>query len=127
MWYTLLILSSVDYTVTVVSDPPGVPVDGVNNSFGYLAGSSVKLTCLVIPTPPAYTPSHYNWNCSAGCSDNTGMEQIVNFTGSESEAFHCSITINSMTYDSGSYELQLLGEQKLCFYSLLLVFLAPCK
>jgi len=115
MCYTLLILSSIDYTVTVVSDPPGVPVNVFNNSFGHLAGLSVKLICLVIPTPPAYAASNYNWKCSAGCSDNfTGMEQNVNFTGSESETFQCSITINGVTYDSGSYELKLLGELQLC-------------
>ena len=101
-----------DYTVTVVSDPPGVPVDGINNTntFGYLVGSHVRLTCLVIPTPPANS-TYYNWNCSAGCSADTGMEQSMNFT--DNEIFSCSVVINDVEYCSGTYELEsleLLGE-----------------
>ena len=41
------------YTVTIASTPAGTPVSGSTNTFDYPILSSVTLTCMVDPSPPA--------------------------------------------------------------------------
>ena len=52
-------------TVTIVTDPAGIPVHGQNNTFDYPMLTNVTLMCIVtaVDESPA-TVTSYNWNCS---------------------------------------------------------------
>ena len=50
--YQLSYSTDLEYSVSVISYPPGSFINGSDNSFGYPVGSDVNLTCLMTPTPP---------------------------------------------------------------------------
>ena len=98
------------YHVKVITSSPGIPSDNNNNTFGYLIGSDLNLTCLVTPTPPA--GSEFSWNCSTGCFADMGMEQtinVINLTSMDSGSITCSFTVSGLDYHSEPLNLLVSG------------------
>ena len=98
------------YHVSIITDPPGFPVDENNNTIEYLIGSDLNLTCLVTPTPPAN--SEFSWNCSTGCFADMRMEQTINVTNlnaMDSGSITCSLTVGDLDYHSEPLDLLVTG------------------
>ena len=95
----------------MISDPPGSFINGSDNSFGYLVGSNVNLTCLVTPTPPS--DSEYSWSCSTGCFVDMEIEQSVNVSGLEvtdEGVLNCSVMIDGIEFVSSLFQLVISGK-----------------
>ena len=99
----------------MISDPPGSFINGSDNSFGYLVGSDVNLTCLVTPTPPS--DSEYSWSCSTGCFVDMEIEQSVNVSELEvtdEGVLNCFVMIDGVEFFSDPYELVVVVGKKIC-------------
>ena len=100
------------YQVDIVTNPLGVPVDKDNNTFEYLFGSDLNLTCIVTPTLPAN--STFSWNCSTGCFADMRMEQTININDldiMDSGSITCSFfTFDNMDHHSEPLNLLVSGE-----------------
>ena len=119
-------------TVTIVSNPAGIPVSGSTNTFDYPILSSVTLTCVVEPS--SLTVTFYQWN-TAGCYTN------CRFTPSNPECFPhgqttqsvtgydlnaedagtitCTVTISGSEYTSEPFTLRISGKSivnNACYY-----------
>ena len=110
-------------TVTIVTDPAGVPVDGQNNTFDYPILTSVTLMCLATAADgsPANVTS-YHWNvidCYVDSGDYpcfysgnktgqniTGENPIANDAGTVS----CTAIIDGTNYTSDPLTLRISGE-----------------
>ena len=106
--------------VTIVSNPAGTPVSGSTNTFDYPILSSVTLTCMVDPTPPA--GATFQWD-TGGCFTNdrhnvpacfpTGQTtQSVtdnDVTAEDSGTITCTVTIGDIDYTSGPLTLRISG------------------
>jgi len=115
-------LSPAAPTVTIVSDPPGVPLNVSANIFEYPILSSVNLTCMIDPMPT--TAVAYQWN-TIGCYSNDNFNRgdpkcfprgksMQTVTGNDLTAedvgtIACSVTIGSSMYISKSLELIVSG------------------
>jgi len=106
-------------TVTIVSTPAGTPVSGSTNTFDYPLLSSVTLTCMVDPSPPA--GASYWWT-TTGCFTNSCGEMrcfpagqtTQNVTGDnllaeDAGTINCTVTIFGVNYTSGSLTLRISG------------------
>ena len=114
------------FTVTIVSSPAGVPVNGSNNTFDYPLLSNVTLTCNVTSGDgSSFTVTSYKWN-TEGCYTNpnfnngiprcfphgqttqtvTGKEVTANASGT----ITCTVIINSISYTSVPFTLRISGE-----------------
>ena len=107
-------------TVTIVSTPAGTPVSGSTNTFDYPILSSVTLTCMVDPSPPA--SATYQWN-TGGCFTNDRHDTPTCFpTGQTTQSvtgYHllaedagpiaCSVTIDGTYYTSDILTLRVSG------------------
>ena len=99
------------YRVDIVTNPLGVPVHKNNNTFGYLIGSNLNLTCLVTPILPAN--STFSWSCSTGCFADMKMEQTINATNldtMDSGSITCSFTFDNMDHHSEPLNLLVSGK-----------------
>ena len=108
------------FTATIVSNPAGTPVSGSTNTFDYPILSSVTLTCMVDPSPPA--DATYQWN-TGGCFTNdrhttqtcfptgqttqhvTGNDLIAEDAGT----ITCTVTIGGVDYTSIPLTLHISG------------------
>ena len=106
------------YKVDIVANPLGVPINKDNNTFGYLIGSNLSLTCSVTPILPAN--DSFSWNCSTGCFADMRMEQTINVTNldtMDSGSITCSFTFDNMDYHSEPLNLLVSGEYSaVCVY-----------
>ena len=94
-----------------MTNPLGVPVDKDNNTFGYLTGSDLNLSCIVTPTPPSI--SNLSWNCSTGCFADMKTEQTINVTDTDtmdSGSITCTFTVNNEDYHSEPLNLLVSGK-----------------
>ena len=101
------------FQADIVTSPPGVPVDKDNNTFGYLIGSNLSLTCSVTPIIPANLDSSFSWNCSTGCFADMRMEQTFNVTDldtMDNGSITCSFTFDNVDYHSDPLNLLVSGE-----------------
>ena len=112
------------FTVTIISNPAGTPVNGSTNTFDYPILSSITLTCMVEPTPSSSVT--YQWN-TTGCythpSSNNGNPRCFphnqttqNVTGNDLNAedagtITCTVTISDSDYTSEPFTLRISGEQ----------------
>ena len=114
-------------TVTIVSRPAGIPVNGSTNTFDYPILSSVTLTCMVVPLPPlsmSFDVS-YQWNtsrCYINPNFNGGNPRCFphentsqNVTGNDLIAedagtITCTVIINSVPYTSEPFTLRISSE-----------------
>ena len=110
----------------MISDPPGSFINGSDNSFGYLVGSDVNLTCLVTPTPPS--DSEYSWSCSTGCFFDMEIEQSVNVSELEltdEGVLNCSVMIDGVEFFSDPYELVVVLGKRINLYVVFSYIEAP--
>jgi len=121
-WHFFVIVKGVDsqYTVTIVSNPAGTPVSGSTNTFDYPILSSVTLTCVVDPSPPADTT--YQWD-TGGCFTNGRHTFPTCFPGDKTTqsltdtdllaedagTIMCTANIDNTGYDSGPFTLRISG------------------
>jgi len=106
-----LVISAATYDVSIVSNPLGYPIPGINDIFQYSFGTDLSLTCLVTPTPPS--DSEFSWNCSTGCFADMEMEQTINVTELEifdSGVIRCSVIIDDEEYFSESFEVRIASK-----------------
>ena len=113
-------------TVTIVTDPAGVPVDGQNNTFDYPILTSVTLICIATAadgSPATVTSYHWNaincYNNSYGINDpcfysNGQTEQNItgnNLQAKDAGTVRCTATIGGIDYTSDPLTLCISGEQ----------------
>ena len=101
----------IEYQVDIMTSPLGVPVNKDNNTFGYLIGSNLNLTCSVTPAPPAN--GNFSWNCSTGCFADMRMGQTINVTDldtMDNGSIICSFTFDNVDYHSEPLNLLVSGE-----------------
>jgi len=117
-FYTCILL--IVPVVTIVNNPAGTPVSGSTNTFDYPISSSVILTCMVDPSPPAGTT--YQWN-TGGCFTNnahnvptcfpTGQttQSVIgnNLLAEDTGTITCTTTIHGLEYTSRSLTLRISG------------------
>ena len=124
MWYIYFIIGIVSqFTVTIVRNPAGTPVDGSTNTFVYPIFSSITLTCMVTSSDGS-TPNtiSYQWN-TTGCYTNSGRNprcfpygqrtQIVvdnDLTAEDAGTFNCIADIAGAHHTSMSLTLRISGE-----------------
>ena len=111
------------YTVTIISNPAGAPVNGSNNTFDYPILSNVTLTSMVTSSDGSKpTMINYQWN-TTGCYTSTKHniptcfptgQTTQNVTGNDLLAedagtITCTVTIDSMSYSSGPFTLCISG------------------
>ena len=114
------------FTVTIVSSPAGVPVNGSTNTFDYPILSNVTLTCNVSSDDgSSFTVTSYKWN-TEGCYTNPNFNdgnpscfphnqttQTVtddDVTANASGTITCTVVINSINYTSVPFTLRISGE-----------------
>ena len=112
-------------TVTIVTDPAGVPVDGQNNTFYYSILTSVTLMCIATAADgsPA-TVTSYRWN-AINCYNNShdvddpcfysNGQTRQNITGNnllaqDAGTVNCTATIDGTDYTSDPLTLRISGE-----------------
>ena len=109
------------YTVTIVSTPAGTPVSGSTNTFDYPILSSVTLTCMVDPSPPA--GATYRWITSCYTNDRRMTDdqrcfpagqttQSVtdnNLIADDAGGIVCSVTIDDREYANDLFTLRVSG------------------
>ena len=112
-------------TVTIVTDPAGVPVDGQNNTFDYPILTNVTLMCIATAADelPATVTSYY-WNATNCYNNSDGVLNPChrvngltrqNITGNNLRAQHtgivsCTATINGTNYTSDPLTVRISGE-----------------
>ena len=114
------------FTVTIVSNPAGTPVNGSNNTFDYPILSDVTLTCDVTSYDgSSFTVTSYQWN-TEGCytnpnfnSGNPGCFPVGqstqnvtddDVTAEDAGTITCTVTINNINYNSEPFTLRISGE-----------------
>ena len=115
-------------TVTIVTDPAGVPVDGQNNTFDYPILTNVTLMCVAtaVDGSPA-TVTSYSWksdfNIEAG---QLALEQRIeqnitvnNLRAQHADTVNCAATINGTNYASDPLTLRISG--KLDMYNFIIL------
>ena len=109
-------------TVTIVTDPAGVPVDGQNNTFDYPILTNVTLMCIATAadgSPATVTSYHWNIiNCHQQDACFYGQGQTSqNITGNnllaqDAGTVNCTATISDTNYTSDPLTLRISGELK---------------
>jgi len=106
------------YAVTIVSNPAGTLVSG--STYDYPVLSSVTLTCMVDPSPPAGTT--YQWN-TGRCFTNghittpkcfptdqtTQNVTVNNLLAHDAGTITCTVTISGVDCTSGPLTLRISG------------------
>ena len=123
------------YTVTIVSSPAGIPVNGSTNTFDYPILSNVTLTCNVTSNNGSpFTVTSYQWN-TAGCYTHTRVNggnpscfpdgqttQNVSdddVTAEDAGTITCTATISGSQYTSGPFTLRISGEHLWLVYCII--------
>ena len=123
------------YTVTIVSSPAGIPVNGSTNTFDYPILSNVTLTCNVTSNDGSlFTVTPYHWN-TAGCYTHPNVNdgnpncfprgqttQSVSdddVTAEDAGTISCTATISGSQYTSGPFTLRISGEHLWLVYCII--------
>ena len=109
------------YTVTIFSTPAGTPVSGYANTFDYPILSSVTLTCMVDPSPPA--GATYRWNTGVcytndchytpTCFPTFQTAQRLasnNLLAEDAGTITCIATIGGVDYHSNLFTIRVSGK-----------------
>ena len=110
-------------TVTIVTDPAGVPVDGQNNTFDYPILTSVTLMCIATTADgsPANVTS-YRWTHSNGIGlifTNSHAITFDNLLANDAGTVSCTATIDGTDYISDPLTLRISGipvDTHTCYY-----------
>ena len=123
------------YTVTIVSSPAGIPVNGSTNTFDYPILSNVTLTCNVTSNDgSSFTVTSYQWN-TAGCythpnvnggnpscfPDGQTTQNVSDddVTAEDAGTVTCTATISGSQYTSGPFTLRISGEHLWLVYCII--------
>ena len=122
-------------TVTIVTDPVGIPVDNQSNTFDYPILTSVTLMCIVTAVDESSaTVTSYNWNCVMHFANSTcnlfstdldQLPQTQNTSINNLQAKHasamiyCTATIGGTNYTSDPLILRISG--KLDIYNFIIL------
>ena len=112
--------------VTIVTDPEGTRVNGLNNTFDYPILTSVSLLCMAtLPDGSPVTVTSYSWTAT-NCYDHTGGVQSPCFYSGGRTGYNitensllapdagtvtCTATIGSASFTSDPLTLRISGEQ----------------
>ena len=121
--YIIIYIGVNGQTVTIVTDPAGVPVDGQNNTFDYPILTNVTLMCIATTADgsPA-TVTSYHWNviscyndsvissCSRADGQTTQSITNSNLKAQDAGTVSCTATINGTNYVSDPLTLRISGE-----------------
>ena len=104
--------------------PLSEPVPGSTNIYRYDAGTNIRLSCSVIPTPSSDV--EFSWSCSTGCFADMAATQnisVMSLDAIDSGIINCLANINGMVLSSEPIELQVItiGKQMMCDIGVLLV------
>ena len=118
----LLLYIGVDgQTVTIVTDPAGVPVDGQDNTFDYPILTSVTLMCIATAADgsPA-TVTSYCWHSSQTTLNIPNSHAITfdNLLARDTGTVSCTATIDGTNYTSDPLTLRISGELNQHFMNL---------
>jgi len=115
------------FIVTIISNPAGTPVSGSTNTFDYPILSSVTLTCMVGPSPPA--GATYQWNTqdcftnarltTPSCFPTGQTTQSVtgnNLLAEDAGTITCTVTIGGVEYLSEQFTLRISGMHQTRIY-----------
>ena len=108
-------------TVTIVTDPAGVPVDGQNNTFDYPILTRVRITC---NATTAATVTSYRWNATNCYNNSHGVSNLClniqgrtnrsiagnNLRARDAGTVSCTATINGTNCTSDPLTLRISGE-----------------
>ena len=110
--------------VTIVSNPAGTPASGSTNTFDYPILSSVTLTCMVDPSPPADATYQWNTTCFTNNFHTTPTcfptgQTTQNVTGNnllaeDAGTITCTVTIGDVDYASEPLTLRISGTLIMC-------------
>ena len=116
-------------TVTIVTDPAGIPVHGQNNTFDYPILTSVTLMCIVTAVDESpVTVTSYNWNCFMTTCDlfstdlSAQTQQNItrnNLRAQDASTMICTATIGGTNYTSDPLILRISG--KLDIYNFIIL------
>ena len=112
------------FAVTIASNPAGTPASGSTNTFDYPILSSVTLTCMVDPSPPADATYQWNTTCFTNNAHNTPTcfptgQTTQNVTGNnllaeDAGTITCTVTIGDVDYASEPLTLRISGTLIMC-------------
>ena len=116
--YVLLLYVGVDgQTVTIVTDPAGVPVDGQNNTFDYPILTSVTLMCIATAADGSpVNVTSYDWKSSQIAEIialNSSIRHAItidNLVARDADTVSCTATIDGANYTSDPLTLRISGE-----------------
>ena len=112
--YVILLYVDVDgQTVTIVTDPAGVPVDGQNNTFDYHILTNVTLMCIATAangSPATVTSYHWNSNDITINIPNSHAITFDNLLANDNGRVSCTATIDGTDYTSDPLTLRISGE-----------------
>ena len=136
-------LIGVNVNVTIVTDPPGIPVTGTTDTFDYTILTRVNMTCNVTtPDGSPVTATSYRWtgtNCYTGSSgvsdpcfyDGQTGQSITDSNGvlaPDAGTVTCTATVAGVNYTSEPLTLRISGEEliKIMRKSIYLLLLCIC-
>ena len=112
-------------TVTIVTDPAGVPVNGQNNTFDYPILTNVTLMCIATAADgsPANVTS-YRWSTTNCYNNSDGVLNFCyrangkttqnitdnNLRAQDAGTVNCTATINGNDYTSDPLTLRISGK-----------------
>jgi len=111
--------------VTIVSNPPGTPVDDQPSTFDYPILSSVTLTCMIVSNGEILTgDAVYKWDtteCYTNTAYNDGIPKCFphgqttqtvignDLTAEDAGTIYCAITIGDVHYTSSLMTIRISG------------------
>ena len=132
LWIKFLLFTLV--SVTIVTDPPGIPVDGQPGTFDYPILTSVTLMCMAtLSNGSPVTVTSYRWTAtecytrSGGVQDPcfygdynpynpiyTGQNITDDVLAQDAGTVRCTATIGGVDYTSDPLTLRISGEGFKC-------------
>ena len=116
------------YAVTIVSTPAGTPVSGSTNTFDYPILSSVTLTCMVDPSPPAgatyrwttacFTNDRHNIPTCFPAGETTPSVNTDSLLAEDAGSIACTVTISGVDYGSDLFTLRVSGKYIDLYYDM---------
>ena len=120
--HVFLIFTEQVYTVTIVSNPAGVPVNDMPNAYEYPILRSITLTCVVEPLPSVnvtyqwntgecYSNVHYNEGI-VGCFAHNQTTQTItddDLTAEDAGTISCTAKVDGVNFFSSAYVLNISG------------------
>ena len=113
-------------SVTIVTDPQGTPITGLNNTFDYPILTSISLMCMATTSDGSpVTMTSYSWTATNCYNHTGGVDNPCFYSGGrtgynitensllapDAGTVSCTATIGSVSFTSDSLTLRISGEQ----------------